>query len=77
MEGKIDKQGNLWILRGGVLKQQWCPKKTEGPCGGWCPKFGEPYRSYILGNMGDEIHGASLGLCERDQLFFTELEDER
>ena len=46
---QIDKDGSLSLLRGNVLKTQYCPfysvTQSDGPscCGDWCPHFSEPY----------------------------------
>ena len=50
MNGKIDNEGYLWILRGKQGKPQKCPMTSLGVdhstynrfCGDWCPLFGEP-----------------------------------
>jgi len=75
MKGKIDKHGNLWVLRGEEQKPQYCYE--DRACGDSCPKFGEPYNSHIINDAGVRIDGIALRLCERDLLFFTELGDER
>ena len=75
MKGAIDINGNLHIERAGVLRPQFC--KIGRPCGDHCPKFGEPYKDCITNRHGEYIDGWVLSLCTRDQLFFTELIDNR
>lgn len=63
MEIKIDKQGNLWIKRGGEWKKQYCPSTYDQPeCGDWCPLFGEPF------SLDEKIAGdknqSTLPLCQ-------------
>lgn len=76
MTGKIDRNGMFEIQRKNKWKLQICPKRG-GICGDTCPKFGEPYPTFITDNEGHRIEGWALRLCERDRLFFTELEDNR
>ncbi len=42
MAGKIDRDGLLWLMRRGTMRQQLCPHTDNQPCGDWCPKFKEP-----------------------------------
>jgi hypothetical protein len=64
MKALINKIGNLFIERAGILKEQLC-KPIEGmsgpdgtsynqgvPCGDWCPHFGEPVIAKRI-NPGD------------------------
>ena len=83
MKGEIDEKGNLYITRKSTNKIQCCPyqKYKAYPqnthtmyCGDHCPKFGEPYEA---NSMNDGTQGWVLLLCTRDQLFFTELTDNR
>jgi len=79
MKGEIDEKGNLLIKGAGVLRPQFCPYRNL-PCGDHCPKFGEPYESEMLVKKEGEwetISGQILNICTRDQLFFTELIDNR
>jgi hypothetical protein len=76
MQGKIDENGNLLILRRDKWKSQYCPKRL-GRCNDGCPKFGEPYSAIITNLKGEEIHGVALKLCENDRLFFTQFKDDR
>ncbi len=76
MKGEIDRKGNLLIERAGKLRPQFCPYK-DIPCGDHCPKFGEPREDCITARDGTYLNGITLPLCSRDQLFFTELIDER
>ena len=72
----IDDKGVLYIQRKHKSKRQKCPKQNK-ECGDECPKFGEPYQSYIIDDKGNRIEGVVLRLCEQDQLFFTEFSDYR
>lgn len=76
MQGKIDENGNLLILRGGKWKSQYCPKRL-GRCNDGCPKFGEPYTAFVTNLEGERIDGVALKLCENDRLFFTQFLDAR
>ena len=76
MKGNIDIRGNLHIERAGILRPQFCPYK-DIPCGDHCPKFGEPREDCITTRNAISITGIALPLCTRDQLFFTELADNR
>ena len=75
MKAQIDKDGALWIERGGVLKETGCPYDNppdsglgSASCGDWCPLFGEPETQ----NDG----GGFVQLCRR-LLTFDEFTDER
>lgn len=76
MKAKIDKDGNLSILRGPKYKSQYCPFTGDADysptCGDWCPLFVEPNKPWAL-NKNDIIE---LSLC-RDDLSLDELIDER
>ena len=76
MKGLIDKEGNLYIVRVNEPTPQFCPHKSQ-PCGDHCPKFGEPYSSQKMDRDGRPVTGQVLNLCDNDQLFFTELKDDR
>ena len=76
MQGKIEIDGGLSILRGNKWVLQYCPKNS-GRCNDSCPKFGEPYAASITNLKGETIHGTALRLCENDRLFFTEFSDNR
>jgi len=74
MEGKIDKNGYLWIKRNRRFKLQNCPYSNAAivaACGDWCPLFVEPY-------VANNHKGGSwdLPLCE-SLLFFNTFTDER
>ena len=81
MEGKIDKKGALSIIRGGVLKEQWCPFDGTDPtrCADHCPHFGEPkhikkdYKNEYL----QDAEWTEIQLCHGTKLFFDKLTDER
>jgi len=67
LNGKIDSDGYLYILRGKQYKQQYC--RYSGICGDWCPQFGEP----VIKNKVT-IH---LKICQNRILEFSNFEDER
>ena len=83
MKGKIDKDGNLLIERGGFLGTASCPfavwtisqnapiqhSNEFMPCGHWCSLFGEPFSKI-------NHAGAELSLCKRT-LYFDTFKDER
>lgn len=73
MEGKINKNGYLSIMRGGKIKAQDCPyTSVQGEelcsCGDWCPLFREP-------NVNASGF-ASLTICNAI-LSFDKFSDER
>jgi len=88
MKGKIDKDGNLLIERGGFLRTASCPfavwtisqnapiqqSNEFMPCGHWCPLFGEP--EFIDGHPRFIDGHPRLSLC-RKVLEFVSLVDER
>jgi len=41
MQGKISKDGSLYVERKGTLKIQICPHSNSAYCGDWCPLFQE------------------------------------
>jgi hypothetical protein len=75
MNGKISKEGTLYIERAGVMKRQECPFVNSvdagTACGDWCPLFGEiqglPYATHT---------SFLVELCEK-RLIFNHLEDSR
>ena len=68
MRGRINEDGYLLIKRGSFMKTQGCPRTQAESCGGWCPMFGEPV--YDDGKI-------YLAICNRNDLIFDELEDQR
>ena len=84
MDGKIDNEGYLWILRGKQGKPQDCPFDTSDSaraCGDWCPLFGEPEPEYSPevdddDGMHEQTGGVLLTLCHKTLVFDT-LVDER
>jgi hypothetical protein len=89
MKGKIDSDDNLEIQRGEKYKEQCCLYQQEdsegndGPCGGWCPQFGEPEEDtdsvYDKNMVLSEIPTGKtfLQICQGRVLEFDELIDER
>lgn len=78
MKGKIDKHGNLWIERAGVLKEAYCrdilyPDGQSVNCGDSCSKFGEPF---VTSPDAVKFDGIGVELC-KTILHFKELIDER
>jgi|GEM_PF-2613672 len=78
MEGKIDKDGVLWIDRKGTMKKQNCPKYEFGVCCDECPFFEEPtpeleFMPYSEGVLTGRMQ---IKLCEKTLTFFK-LTDER
>jgi len=67
----IDKKGHLWLERGGIIEEQYCPFHGSGrPCGDWCPLFDRPLtKSEIDDINGDASKLAMLGLCHGTVLF--------
>jgi len=83
MQGKIDKNGHLFIRRKNTIKEQLCPfysaKSLTGQnCGDWCPLFEEPERGYkINADLLDENKKPfKINICQTT-LYFDELTDER
>ena len=78
MNGKISKEGDLYIERAGVMKPQFCPHNPYGvgsdngmtACGDWCPLFGEP-------KLEDGTNSAILDLCNQKHLFLDIFTDAR
>jgi len=68
MEGKISKEGILFIKRGSLFKKQRCNINVY--CGDLCPLFGEPH---IMRDRNRQ----SLQICDNRVLFFKKLIDER
>lgn len=76
MNGKIDKDGYLYIVRGNKLSIAGCPfvltPTCHVKCGDWCALFGEPERNYDC--KKNYFH--RLELCKKT-LIFKEFIDER
>ena len=71
MKGRIDENGDLWLMRGGGDRMQECPHAdTLVLCGDWCPLFGEPHV------MAERPTFTRLVLCRKEWLF-KEFKDER
>lgn len=71
MNGKIDKQGRLFIERSSSFyKIQGCPLNPSGNdwCGNWCPQFSEPVK---------ENRQTKIEICHGKTLDFNEFKDER
>lgn len=74
MQGKLNKSGNLEILRGHVYRHQYCFMTTgDDFCGGWCPCFSEPFKE-IIGSTLE--HMTVINFC-RGRLEFNIFIDER
>ena len=46
MKGKINTNGNLFVLRNGTWKTQCCTMVEDRSCGDWCPIFHETHSIY-------------------------------
>ena len=68
MKGKINRSGQLSLLRGGYEKTQVCPHDASRYCGDWCPRFGEPQHTFAGGYV--------LCICTAE-LRFDDFTDER
>ena len=64
MEGFIDTNGVLHIMRGGVFKAQVCPFNGDRYCGDECPMF------------SSEVSNSLVSVCQK-VLFFKNIEDRR
>jgi hypothetical protein len=74
---KINKDGNLELLRKNKLKEQFCIYNNENSCGDWCPMFRELELNskYYNDNNYDEY---LLRLCKTGYKFLKdEFMDER
>jgi len=79
MKGKIDVNGNLWILRGRYqdggdstgepYKKQLCAYKVDRPCGAHCPLFGTPKRVH------GGITAVTIKICQDRTLSFYEFNE--
>ncbi len=74
---KINKDGNLELLRKNKLKQQFCMYNNENICGDWCPMFREPELNSKY-YSDDNYDSYLLRLCNTGYKFIKdELVDER
>jgi hypothetical protein len=79
MNGKISKEGDLYIERAGVMKPQFCPHNPYAlgsdngmtECGDWCPLFGEIQKLPYVAHTSFLVE-----LCQK-RLIFNQLDDER
>jgi DNA-directed RNA polymerase subunit RPC12/RpoP len=69
MIGRINKDGDLYIMRGDVEKAQFCPGGYFCVCGDSCPQFGNLVKPDV-----DDIR---LPICQSKILYFEKLTDER
>ncbi len=79
MNGKIDENGCLYIMRGNIMKKQDCVYDEDRRCCDYCSHFGEPEpeESYdITGGGYKETGKTDLSLCHR-LLTFDNFTDER
>lgn len=63
MKALIEKDGNLSLERGGIMKLQFCPfapEKDTIQCGDWCPLF----NTSLLTINGIYFH--SIELCKKE-----------
>ena len=52
MKIEIDKDGYLWLERGGTMERQYCPFHGSGRlCGDWCPHFSVYHTDGSFGKM--------------------------
>lgn len=69
MKGKITQGGCLVLWRGTAYVPQICPEAPDFyPCGHWCPRFGEPDKTFAGGHV--------LRICSAE-LRFDDFTDER
>ena len=74
MKGYLDRDGSLWLYRGGDYREQFCPyarADTDINCGDWCPLFKEPE---LLKQDGTKLW--CIKLCHAEWLL-DEFEDDR
>jgi len=80
MEGKINKDGNLEIVKGGKMKPQFCPF-MNGRCGDCCPHFRDPESGDLnFGGPPPPVKDSKIvriRICHDTILHFDKLEDER
>ena len=70
MDGKIDKNGTLWIKRKSEYVPAYCPYfKGDCVCGCSCVMFSEP-------NYRNDTDMADISLCQKT-IIFVHLIDER
>lgn len=72
MDGKISKDGILYIRRGDKLKKQFCQFCAGDTCGDLCPQFGEPV--HVCNN---ETNAWTFDICQGKHLTFENFTDER
>lgn len=76
MKGKLDERGQLWLVRAGKMKLQYCSRSENGTCGDHCPLMREPHPVKVLSASIDLV---DLDICEEVTLSFgvDEFTDER
>ena len=71
MEGLINPNGVLVILRGNEWKPQICPfSYSHRKCGDECPHFGKPH-------FPNSLEETRITICQGRVLFFEKFEDFR
>jgi hypothetical protein len=69
LNGKINQEGELLILRSKFYKHQRCVYDKNISCSDVCPMFGEPqYKNKCV---------IELMICQKRKLIFSNFEDER
>ena len=80
IEGKLDEDGCLFVLRAVTLKHQYCPltvnKGMHDYCGDWCSLFGEP-QSYNKGVRLDLHCAKTAGIVWTFDKFRDEREQQK
>ena len=77
MEGKISKEGKLFIKRAGELKAQECMhSRPRCACSDLCPFFSEPSQPWLDSDLSFSEETV-LWLCDKKDLCFTKFTDER
>jgi len=88
MNGKINTNGQLSIIRGEKYKPAYCPLySSESTCGDWCPLFREPYNKTVSISSWNK-HGLEcreskktkeiyLSLCKKELVFKEFIDDRR
>ena len=51
MEGKLDKDGDLWVMGKEKYHRKSCPFTSDSTCGTWCALFGEPKYTNLTVNV--------------------------
>jgi hypothetical protein len=76
MQGKIDEDGMLYLVRKDIMAEQECPfSNNNRRCGDLCVLFGEPYKKLVMiGTISKEL--TYINLCHK-ALEFEAFKDER